>query len=240
MWRLSFLSAFPMSALVSFFGGFSIHSISPYDMNPTEHVQSTRQSMNSGWKEFGSTKQHKQHIIAPNSKVSKMIFTNDNLFSSVSKPVPLEFTFLDMDNDNLDFEEVGKSTKKGNLRIIPIHISSILFSESHPKEVIPRFHRLTPYHYQRFSESVLRDRLSYSKFCVLEEKMADIVFSYLGDTKHHWIIFLDPTFLYLDSIKSYGTFQEILRTLWVTPSVEVGNPDVVVLEEVEDGKNLFI
>ena len=194
-------------------------------MNPTEHVT------NGGWKELGSTK---QHIVAPNSKISKKIFTEDLLFSLVSRTIPLEFTFLDFDKDNLDGEEDGKSM------IQPIHISSILFSESHPKEVIPRFHRLTPYHYQRFSESVLRDRLSYSKFCVLEEKMADIVFSYLGDTKHHWIIFLDPTFLYLDSIKSYGTSQEIQRTLWVTPSVEVGNPDVVVLEEVEEGKKLFI
>jgi hypothetical protein len=233
MWRLSFLSAFPISALVSFFGGFSIHSIRPYDMNPAEHVRSSRQSLNNGWKELGNTKQHIQHIVAPNTKGSKKIFTEDHLFSSVSRTVPLEFTFLEVDND-FDGEEIGKSM------IQPIHISSILFSENHPKEVVPRFHRLTPYHYQRFSESVLRDRLSYSKFCVLEEKMADIVFSYLGDTKHHWIIFLDPTFLYLDSIKSYGTSQEIQRTLWVTPSVEVGNPDVVVLEEVEDGKKLFI
>jgi hypothetical protein len=178
--------------------------------------------------------------VAPNSLLSKSIFRDGSLFSSSSAPSAyVEFTFSDVEDDGYNDDGEDRIAPK----IVPVHISSLLFSESFvssPKEVIPMFHGLTPYHYKRFSESLLRDRLSYRKFCVLEEKMADIVFSYLGDTKHHWIIYMDPMFLYLDSIKSYGTTQEIKRTLWVTPSVEIGNPDAVVLEDLKDGKNSFI
>lgn len=229
MWRLSFLSTLTLTTLSSFLGLCVL---------PNERVD--RPDCLSYPKSDNPRLERKQHIVAPNSLLSKSIFREGSLFSSSSAPSAyVEFTFSDVEDEGYNDDGEDRIAPK----IVPVHISSLLFSESFvnsPKEVIPMFHGLTPYHYKRFSESLLRDRLSYRKFCVLEEKMAGIVFSYLGDTKHHWIIYMDPMFLYLDSIKSYGTTQEIQRTLWVTPSVEIGSPDAVVLEDLKDGKNSFI
>lgn len=79
-----------------------------------------------------------------------------------------------------------------------------------------------------FQQSRYAEVMSYPQFCVLEEDVARIVFAYLGDTRRHWMLQLDPLFLYSDSVRSYGTANTVSRTLWVTPSKEVGVPDAVL------------
>jgi len=95
-------------------------------------------------------------------------------------------------------------------------------------EPIPRFHQLSAHHYKRYQESAYREYFSYNQFCVLEERVADIVFLYLNDSRHRWIVLLDPTFLYSDSVKSYGNTGAVQSTMWVSPSASIGDPDFIL------------
>jgi len=97
---------------------------------------------------------------------------------------------------------------------------------------IPRFHAYSYYHYSRYQSSGLSQSLSYAQYCLLEEKMASIVFAYLGDTRHHWKLMMNPFFLYQDGLKSYGRSSELAHTLWLTPSVDMGG-DAVLWEGID-------
>jgi hypothetical protein len=101
-------------------------------------------------------------------------------------------------------------------------------------EPIPRFHQLSAYHYKRYQESAYREYFSYSQFCVLEEHVADIVFLYLNDTRNRWLVLLDPAFLYSDSVRSYGTTEAVKKTVWVSPSAAVGDPDFILWKPPSD------
>ena len=90
----------------------------------------------------------------------------------------------------------------------------------------PSFH-----HSSTFDQSPYAKVMSYPEFCRLEEKVARIVFAYLGDTHHHWMLQLDPLFLYSDSVKRYAPDSSTVhRTFWITPSATMGVPDAIVLE----------
>ena len=84
------------------------------------------------------------------------------------------------------------------------------------------------YHLQRFS-SDSNLGISYPEFCSVEERLATIVFAYSQDTKHRWCIIVPPEFLYSDSLRSFGTPSLIRKIIWVTPSTEIGVPDVVAI-----------
>uniref|UniRef100_A0A6C0CZN7 Uncharacterized protein n=1 Tax=viral metagenome TaxID=1070528 RepID=A0A6C0CZN7_9ZZZZ len=96
---------------------------------------------------------------------------------------------------------------------------------------IPTYHIFSKYHFQRFQSSPFSSKMSYANYCLWEEKVADIVFSYLGDLHHQWIIQLPAFFLYHDAIKSYGERDVVQHTLWITPSVDIGSPDMVLFDE---------
>jgi hypothetical protein len=105
---------------------------------------------------------------------------------------------------------------------------------------IPTFHIFSKFHYQRYVTSPFVSRMSYAEYCLWEEKVADIVFSYLGDQRRHWTITIPAFFLFNDAIKSYGTREVIQTTLWITPSVEIGSPDLLLLEDdFLDSKNFL-
>jgi len=105
---------------------------------------------------------------------------------------------------------------------------------------IPTFHLFSKYHYQRYITSPFVSRMSYAEYCLWEEKVADVVFSYLGDQRRHWTITIPAFFLFNDAIKSYGTREMIQNTLWITPSVEIGSPDLLLLEDdFLDSKNFL-
>jgi len=91
------------------------------------------------------------------------------------------------------------------------------------------------FHFLRFQGSPLSDKMTYFQYCVWENQIAQILFSYLQDVRHHWTIQIPPFFLYQDGIQKYGTEESVHQnTKWITPSVQIGNPDEIVFlaEEV--------
>lgn len=85
------------------------------------------------------------------------------------------------------------------------------------------------YHLQRFmSDSDLG--ISYPDFCSVEERLAKIVFAYSQDTRHRWFIIVPPEFLYSDSLRSFGTPSLNKKIIWITPSAQIGIPDVVAID----------
>ena len=103
-----------------------------------------------------------------------------------------------------------------------------------PPPPIPRYHALSAHHYQRYQESAYREHFSYSQFCVLEERIADIVFLYLNDSRNRWLVLLDPAFLYSDSVKSYGNTGAVRSTAWISPSASIGDPDFILWKPPSD------
>jgi len=88
---------------------------------------------------------------------------------------------------------------------------------------------LREHHHTTFQQSPYAEVMTYPQFCVLEKKVASVVFAYLGDTRRHWMLQLDPLFLYSDSVRRYGNDPStITKTLWVTPSATIGMPDAIL------------
>jgi len=98
-------------------------------------------------------------------------------------------------------------------------------------------HPRSLHHFQAFSTSVYAQHMTYPQFCAWESFLARVVFSYLGDTRRHWIVEVDPFFLYSDSIREYGTLEAVQQTFWITPSAEVGVPDAVLFSKAFDASN---
>jgi hypothetical protein len=136
-------------------------------------------------------------------------------------PHKISFSFEEKDfqNDNQN---------KDNYDIFLPQLMETLNPISRP---IPTYHLFSKYHFQRFQLSPFASKMSYAKYCLWEEKVADIVFSYLGDLHHHWTIQLPAFFLYHDAIKSYGERDVVQHTLWITPSVDIGSPDMLIVDE---------
>ena len=88
------------------------------------------------------------------------------------------------------------------------------------------------FHWKRFDDSMASDGgIDYDDFCAMEERMAHILYSYTGDRVHPWCIIVPPEFLFSDSLRSYGTAEEVGRIVWVTPSYGIGVPDFIRVSE---------
>ena len=162
------------------------------------------------------------HLVAPTSYAEDTLFTN-LLTNNNEKNII----------GNIKFGFGGGSAEDVSTMTTTVSLPKLLEEEqNHLTNVFPRFHPFSMFHYQRYSTSPYASKMSYPQFCLLEEKMSDIVFAYLGDQKRQWCIFLSPEFLYSDSIKSYGSTETLQKTLWITPSIEIGNPDVVVVDKM--------
>jgi hypothetical protein len=174
-----------------------------------------------------------RHLVAPTTYVD-----DPSLFKNLFKPPNneneknvlrnIDFGFgFGMGDSSVEDDDLSTITTTTT-----VSLPKLLEEEqNHLTNVFPRFHPFSMFHYQRYSTSPYASKMSYPQFCLLEEKMSDIVFAYLGDQKRQWCIFLSPEFLYSDSIKSYGSTEVLKKTLWITPSIEIGNPDVVVLDD---------
>lgn len=95
---------------------------------------------------------------------------------------------------------------------------------------IPNHHILSRSHYERYEHSPYVNYFTYADFCLLEEKMGDVVWSYLGDETQRWLLRLPNIFLYTDSIKMYLDQETHKKTCWITPSQEMGNPDYIMIK----------
>jgi hypothetical protein len=95
-------------------------------------------------------------------------------------------------------------------------------------KAIPAFHPFSLYHFSRYENSPLSSVMSYPIYCLLEEKMANIVYSYLNDERNHWMIMMDPFFIHRDGFRSYGLRGENNNAVWITPSVELDGDQIIV------------
>jgi hypothetical protein len=165
-----------------------------------------------------------RHLVAPTLYAGDTLFTN-LLTNNNEKNII----------GNIKFGFGGGSVEDVLTMTTTVSLTTLLEEEENNlTNVFPRFHPFSMFHYQRYSTSPYASKISYPQFCLLEEKMSDIVFAYLGDQKRQWRIFLNPEFLYSDSIKSYGSTEALRKTLWITPSIEIGNPDVVVVDKMNE------
>ena len=101
-------------------------------------------------------------------------------------------------------------------------------------KAIPIFHKFSFHHFSRYENSKLSSVMGYPTYCLLEEKIADIVFSYINDAHHHWMIMIDPFFMHRDGFRSYALHDEKNNALWVTPSVDLDGDDIIVDVQPED------
>jgi len=76
--------------------------------------------------------------------------------------------------------------------------------------------------------SLQKNDISYQRYCDLEFKISEIVKSYLNDKRRHYCLFIDRELLYTDGIPHYLSKQEYQNTLFITDSIEVGMPDIVL------------
>jgi hypothetical protein len=87
------------------------------------------------------------------------------------------------------------------------------------------------FHKQRYDNIANKEIITYDKFCYLEKNIADIVDKYALDNKHHWCIFVNKNFLYADSFRRFLSKPVQRNILWVSGSVEIGFPDMVMWED---------
>ena len=170
--------------------------------------------------------EHKQHIVCP-----PLPFLNTGLTKALS-------TYIDEKEEwnVVDFSAPNPGEEDNKVTHIPLvaiaqlpapgtEIDKRAFISEHPLGLRANgeHHRTT------FQQSPYAEVMTYPQFCVLEKKVACIVFAYLGDTHRHWMVQLDPLFLYSDSVRRYGNDPStITKTLWVTPSASIGVPDAIL------------
>jgi hypothetical protein len=114
-----------------------------------------------------------------------------------------------------------------DLKFIEIPVDNILNQQvmNHPINM-----ETSVYHKQRYEQTVDNTQISYEKYCHLEKNIADIVDNYASDKKHHWCIFLNKNFLYADSIQRFLSKSVNKNILWISDSITVGFPDMVLLK----------
>lgn len=101
-----------------------------------------------------------------------------------------------------------------------------------PQKTVPRFHTYSKFHYQVIF-SRFRDVIGYSDYCLLEERIAEIISAYIGAGEPRMFIFEDESWLNEESVTSYFTAGEkervvryTIRNLDVYPEMSVLPPDV--------------
>lgn len=87
------------------------------------------------------------------------------------------------------------------------------------------------FHKQRYENIANKEVITYNTFCNLEKNIADIVDKYALDNKHHWCIYINKNFLYADSFRRFLTKPVYRNILWISDSVDVGFPDMVMWED---------
>jgi hypothetical protein len=101
-------------------------------------------------------------------------------------------------------------------------------------KAIPTFHKFSLHHFSLYENSKLSSVMSYPTYCLLEEKIAGIVFSYINDAHHRWMIMIDPFFMHRDGFRSYALQHEKNNAMWITPSVELEGDNIIVDVQPED------
>lgn len=108
-----------------------------------------------------------------------------------------------------------------------IRLQDLLVEIQENKKIIPPYHVYSRFHYQllypRFQQF-----LSYSDYCLMEERLSDVLRAYLLDAKSSLFVLEDPYWFYDDSLISYFTLEEkkgvernLIVDLDIKPSLEI-------------------
>ena len=172
----------------------------------------------------------RQHVITPYFPHARRVL--DEAFpGGVSKWKDwqiLDMTFPNTHEGDDDNENNDSTLSMPALSLLPLVDPT---PSSTTTSTIPFVRPRSTRHAQAFFASAYAKHMSYPQFCEWESRVARVVFSYLGDTRRHWIVEIDPFFLYSDSIRDYGTREAVAQTFWITPSVEIGVPDAVLFSK---------
>ena len=73
-----------------------------------------------------------------------------------------------------------------------------------------------------------KNKMSYERYCYLEERLGMISGAYVADQVRHWCLFMDPSLLYHDGILGYWPKHVFKNILMITTSHALGYPDLVI------------
>ena len=132
------------------------------------------------------------------------------------------------DSQFMDREKLIKSQNPSlhDLKFIDLPVDQILHNIENTPE--PEEISTSVFHKQRYDILANKNVLTYDKFCHLEKDIANIIDEYALDKKHHWCIFLHKNFLYADSFRRFLSKPAQKKILWISDSVEVGFPDMIM------------
>lgn len=146
----------------------------------------------------------KQHVVIQTPPMGyHSLLEQTFLHRSNSQPINTDWKLIRFSND-IPPESFPQET------IVPM---SRVFRE---RGSFPKFHLFSRSHYLQFSHSVYVSLMEYHDYCAMEDKLAHILFQYLGDEKNHWMIAINDPFL-MGSLRQYGGKESVVgKTTWVT------------------------
>jgi len=135
-------------------------------------------------------------------------------------------------NDKISFPETNKASV--DISLVDIARSILLQQQTTRSLPIPRHHIFPPSHFRRYTTDIMSMvyGMPYADYCLLEERLSQIISSYLLDQKRHFHILLPASYLSGDSIRSYMTREAVHNTLWIAPSADL-SPDIVLLQAMD-------
>lgn len=153
--------------------------------------------------------QHKQHIVCesiiPMNKYSEVVKVSNLYAPSLTENIRyMNIPSMDVMNEIIDENETDDV--KYSLKI-------------HSK-----------YHELRY-ETTYKNKMSYARYCYLEERLGMISRAYVMDQVQHWCLFMDPSLLYHDSILGFWPKYTFKHILMITTSHSLAYPDLVIWEE---------
>ena len=164
------------------------------------------------WSLFSFCGDHvKQHIVIQKPPT---VITNHDLSSFVHHTLSNGIDPFYKDRKLICFSDgmpLLKQETKNECTVVPL--LSVFQARKDRMPVYPIYPRS---HYLQFYRSSFASLMDYTDFCSMEEKLSQIINSYLEDDKKHWLIFMDHPLL-MQNIRAYGTKQAVCdRTTWVT------------------------
>ena len=109
---------------------------------------------------------------------------------------------------------VGDSLESLDMEGVHLSLRTIyqnsLFDRQKEGKTIPKLHPYSLFHYQQLYASHYSNKIPYEDYCLLEEKFANIIISYLQDTspRRFMFVFADPSWMSPESLVSFLTKEE--------------------------------
>lgn len=153
----------------------------------------------------------------------KLIITNlINKKDAIPTIQQLQKKFQVSDENTILFQEMGLQQPFDSYTSL-----TMMDLLSNDNQVIPKFHTYTPFHHQYIYGRYL-DKIPYNEYCLVEEKLANVVVNLIGKEETQMIIFQNTEWLYDESFQSFLTTEEnqkihtcLLVDLDIKPKLEI-------------------